>query len=381
MIKVLHLITSSVENKGVGGAETLLLSISRRIGKKYFNFVIAYSSKGPLINDFIESGAEVVQFDTYSQIDLLAIKKLVNLIKSKNIDIVHSHQLRFDFLGGIAAKITKTPFIFTRHQSLSDSSINRFKKAFFLNIDKLVTVKLADKIIAVSKFIASDLQCKEGTPEEKIVIIYSGLDLNAYDKDIKIGKIREEFSIDSKAPLIGTIGRINVEKAHHLFLRAAVEVLKVIPEARFFIVGDGPLREKQEKLSEELGLKSKVIFTGYRKDIPEIIADLDIFALSSLTESLGIVNLEAMAMGKPVISFDVGGVFELVIDKETGLLIPPRDTQALAKAIVNLINDKEKIKNMGSTGRKRVEENFTLDITVKKHQELYDSIVKNHQRR
>lgn len=376
MIKILHLITASEQRKGVGGAETLLLSMTERIDKERFNFVIAYSSGGPLTDDFKKARAEVESFDTYSQIDPFAVKKLISLIKIKNIDIVHSHQPRFDFLGGIAARITKTPFIFTRHLSISEFPVNKFKKVIFLNVDKLVTVKLADKIIAASKNIADDLIQKEKAPPQKVIVIYAGLDLRVYDKDIKIGKIREEFSIDSKAPLIGMIGRINLQKAHHLFLKAAVEVLKAVPNAKFLIVGDGPLRRQQEDLSRELGLTSKVIFTGYRKDIPEIITDLDISALSSLTEALAVVNLEAMAMRKPAVSFNVGGVSELVIDKETGLLITPGDTQAFANAIIELIKDREKAKRMGLAGRKRMEENFTLEIMIKRHQELYSSILK-----
>ena len=374
MIKVLHLMTASERNKGVGGAETLLLSIAEKIDKEDLEFIVAYTTGGVLTDDFKKAGAEVVRFDTASQIDLSAVYRLVKLIKNRNIDIVHSHQIRYDFLGSIAAGISNAPFIFTRHQSLSDYPINRLKKAIFLNVDRLITVKSADKIAAVSKFIAADLERNEWVPEEKITVIHSGLDLKRYGKDVKVGKVRKEFSIDPGIPLIGTVGRINIEKAHDLFLEAAVKVLKSVPDARFIIAGDGPLRVKQEKLSEELGLKSKVIFTGYRRDIPEIIADLDVFVLSSLTESLGIVNLEAMAMGKPVVSFDVGGVSELVVEKETGFLVPPRDTGALARAIIDLIQDKEKAKNMGFAGKKRVEENFTLDVTVKKYCELYRSI-------
>lgn len=381
MVNVLHLMTASEEKKGVGGAETLLLSIAEKIDKNNFNFIIAYTSGGILADEYKKAGAEVVRFDTAAQMDIIAINKLIKLIKARNVDIVHSHQMRYDFLGSIASRLSKTPFIFTRHQSISDYPINYFKKTIFLAIDSFVAVKLADRIAAVSKFIADDLKAKEGVPEGKASIIYSGLDLKRYGKDIKAGNIRKEFSIDPGAPLIGTVGRINIEKAHDLFLKAAVEVLKEAPEARFIIAGDGPLREKQEKLAEKLGIGTKVVFTGYRKDIPAVIADLDIFALSSVTESLGIVNLEAMAMGKPVVSFDVGGVSELVVDKETGLLVPPKDAKALAKAIVGLINNKEAARNMGLAGRKRVEENFTLDATVSKYMALYESVTKDRKGR
>ncbi|MFH1855697.1 MAG: glycosyltransferase [Candidatus Omnitrophota bacterium] len=376
MIKILHIITASEQNKGVGGAETLLLAMLKEINRDLFKFVIAYSSKGPLIKEFIEAGADVVPFDTYSQLDLMAIKKLIDLIRIKDVNLIHSHQPRFDFLACIAAKITKTPFIFTRHLSISESPINKVKKIIFLMVDKLVTVRLADKIISASKSIADDLIQKENASKEKSMVIYAGLDLKVYDKYIEIGKIRKEFSIDSEVPLVGMIGRINAQKAHQYLLQAATEVIRGIPNAKFLIVGDGPLRKKQEKLAEDLGINTHIIFTGQRKDIPEIMADMDIAALSSLTEALAVVNLEAMVMRKPVVSFDVGGVAELVVDNETGFLIISKDTRAFANAIINLIKDKDKAKKMGIAGRKRVEENFTLELMVKKHEELYSSILK-----
>lgn len=378
MIKILHIIPASEQNKGVGGAETLLLAMLKEINRDCFKFVIAYSSNGPLIKEFIEAGADVVPFDTYSQLDLMAIKKLIDLIRIKDINIIHSHQPRFDFLACLAAKITRTPFIFTRHLSISESPINKIKKIIFLMADKLVTVKLADKIISASKSIADDLIRKENASEEKSMVIYAGLDLKVYDKYIEIGKIREEFSIDSEVPLIGMIGRINAQKAHQYLLQVAVEVIRGVPDAKFLIVGDGPLRDKQEKLAEDLGISSHIIFTGQRKDIPEIMADMDISALSSLTEALAVVNLEAMVMRKPVVSFDVGGVSELVIDKETGFLIAPKDVKAFAAAIIDLIKNKEKAKRMGWAGRKRVEGNFTLEMMVRRHQELYSSILKSN---
>lgn len=377
MIKILHLITASEQGRGVGGAETLLLAMLKEIDRERFKFVIAYSSHGPLIKEFIEAGAEVESFDTCSQLDLCAVSRLKNLIKKKGIDIVHSHQPRFDFLGSLAAKITKTPFLFTRHLSINESPINEIKKMIFLTVDKFVTVKLADRIISASQSIADDLAKRENAPAEKLIVIYAGLNLKAYDKYIEIGRIRKEFSICPEIPLVGMIGRINAQKAHHYLLQAAVEVIKIIPDTKFLIVGDGPLRERQEKLAQELGLSPQVIFTGYRKDIPEIIADLDISALSSLTEALAVVNLEAMVMRKPVVCFDAGGVAELVVNNETGFLIAPKDTRAFANAIIDLIEDKGKAKKMGIAGRKRVEENFTLEIMVKRHQELYSSILKN----
>ena len=376
MINVLHLITATEQNKGVGGAETLLLAMLKNIDKARFHFTIAYATKGVLNKDFEKAGAEVIQFDTYIHLDVAAILKIKKIIRDKNIDILHSHQPRLDLFGAIACKLTGKPMIFTRHLAISESPISSFKKFAFMSFDKF-TLASAKKMVCASKSIADDLEVNEKADRRKIEIIYAGLDLLVYDREIKKGSIRREFSIPSDAPLIGMLGRINAQKSHQYFLMAASEVLKEEPHARFLIVGDGPLRAAQEKLAKSLGIEPSVIFTGFRTDIPQIMGDLDISALSSLTEALAIVKMEAMAMGKPVVSFDVGGVSELVINGKTGFLILPKDWKSFAQAIIGLIRDKQKALQMGMSGRKRVEEMFSLDIMVHKHEQLYSEIAQN----
>lgn len=376
MIEVLHLITATEQSRGVGGAETLLLAMLKNIDKTSFHFTIAYATKGILRKDFETAGAEVIPFDTYIHLDIAAILKIKKIIEDRKIDILHSHQPRLDLFGAIACKLTRKPMIFTRHLAISESPIGSFKKFVFVSFDK-ITLASAKKIVCASKSIADDLEVNEKADRRKIEVIYAGLDLRVYDREIKKGSFRREFSIPTDAPLIGMIGRINAQKSHQYFLMAASEVLKEEPHARFLIVGDGPLREAQEKLAKSLGIGSSVIFTGFRTDIPQIMGDLDISALSSLTEALAVVNMEAMAMGKPVISFDVGGVSELVINGETGFLISPKDWRSFARAIIELIRDKQKALQMGLSGRKRVEDVFSLDIMVRKHEKLYSEIAQN----
>lgn len=376
MIKVLHLMTATEENKGVGGAETLLLAMLKNIDKTRFHFTIAYATKGVLKKDFEAAGAEVIPFDSHMHLDIAAVLKLRKMIKDRKIDVLHSHQPRLDLFGAIACKLTGRPMVFTRHLAISESPIGSFKKHIFISFDK-ITLASAVKIVCASKSIADDLEAVEKADRRKIEVIYAGLDLRVYDTGIEKGSIRKEFSIPADAPLIGMIGRINAQKSHQYFIMAASEVLKEEPKSRFFIVGDGPLRQEQERLAKSLGVETNVIFTGFRTDIPQIIADLDISALSSLTEALAVVNIEAMAMEKPVVSFDVGGVSELVINGKTGFLIPPKDWKSFARAIIELIRDKQKALQMGLSGRRRAEEMFSLDIMVHKHEKLYSEIAQN----
>ncbi len=158
--------------------------------------------------------------------------------------------------------------------------------------------------------------------------------------------------------------------------------MKEIPETKFLIVGEDIDQNKKQEiklrnLAEKLRLTDNIIFTGPRNDIPEIMLSLDIFVLSSLKEHFGRVIIEAMACGKPVIATNAGGVPEIVKDDYTGILVPPRDSEALARAIIDLSKDKKKVELMGARGRKIAEELFSIKANVKKIEQIYESLLKN----
>ena len=175
------------------------------------------------------------------------------------------------------------------------------------------------------------------------------------------------------------VSRLANWKGHKYFLEAAALVKRIAPDAKFLITG-GPMyynkNYKREliKYAEGLGLNHNVIFSGIRKDIPEIMSTLDIFVLPSINEPFGRAILEAMACGKPVIATNGGGIPEIVKNDETGVLVPLKDADKLAQAIIVLLEDKERAKKMGLAGRKRVERYFSLEKMVEKIETLYDQL-------
>jgi glycosyltransferase involved in cell wall biosynthesis len=177
------------------------------------------------------------------------------------------------------------------------------------------------------------------------------------------------------SPLVGIVGGLIPWKGHCYFLEAAFLISRKFSEVKFLVVGEdfvgGRYRRQLEDLSFKLGLSDKVVFTGFRQDIPEILGSLEILVLTSLKEPFGRVLIEAMACAKPVVATNAGGVPEIVREGETGLLVPMRDPEALARSIKLLLNNKEKAKEMGEKGRRRVEENFTIEAHVKKVESLY----------
>jgi glycosyltransferase involved in cell wall biosynthesis len=199
--------------------------------------------------------------------------------------------------------------------------------------------------------------------------------------------VRAELGLGPGVPLIGVVGRIAHWKGHKLFLHAAARVRESLPETRFLIVGDavtsGDHRLKEElfQLVQVLGLEEAVIFTGVRSDVPEVMAALNILVLpSELPEPLGRVVLEAMATARPVVATRQGGPLEIVVDGETGYLVPPRDPQLMAEAILSLLQAPERARMMGRAGRTRCEQRFTVERTCRDIVHVYEAILQKRHR-
>jgi glycosyltransferase involved in cell wall biosynthesis len=182
---------------------------------------------------------------------------------------------------------------------------------------------------------------------------------------------KSKYNLNSGGPLIGTVGRISKEKGHKYFLEASKIVLKDFPDAKFLIVGEGEIRNELERFAEEIGIADSVLFTGYYKNLSEVLAAIDLFVIPSLTESLPLVVLEAMAAGKPVISTDVGGIPEVVIHGKTGLLVGPKRSEEMANSIVLLLKNSDVMFNLAKNGKQLVYDEFSEKGFVGKTENLY----------
>ena len=218
-----------------------------------------------------------------------------------------------------------------------------------------------------------------GKAKNKIRVVYNGTDIKKYECNHSGERIRKEFCIKPEEKLVGIIGRIAHWKGQKEFLYAARGISEKIPDTRFLIVGDGSGDRKYldevKELPQKIGLQEKVIFTGFRNDVNEILAAMDIVVhASTLPEPFGLTIIEAMACGKPIVATNGGGVPEIIIDGVTGVLVPMKDPAALEKGIIEMLTDPEKRKKLGSAGRKRVEEFFTVDTFVKNMSNQYQEL-------
>lgn len=375
--KVLHIITELV----VGGAQDNTLLMVEKHNKKRFKVMLASSSGGELEDRVKNSQAKVVFFKYLQREiniykDCLAFIEIFKHIKKNKYDIVHTHSSKAGILGRLAAKLAGVPIIIhTIHSFPFHDYMSSVRRRFYIFLEKLAAI-FTDKLITVSNLNKNKaIKCGIANPS-KFVTVYSGIDLHKFNVNIDIKGKKRELNIPLDIPIVGMIGRLSPQKAPQYFIKAAAQVAKIIPEAKFLLVGDGILRKELENLANELHASPSIIFMGTRSDVPEILSLLDVFALSSLWEGLGRALTEAMIMGIPVVATDVDGVPELVKNGETGLLVPPKNSSALAQAIITLLKDRKRAKEMGEAARKRVVPIFSAELMVKKIEDIYEEFIK-----
>jgi len=220
-----------------------------------------------------------------------------------------------------------------------------------------------------------------GVNPEKIVVNCCGINLRKYNPtSTNRGKIREEFNISEDTPLIGIIGQLTPWKGHREFLKAASIVIRKYPSAKFLIVGESIFEERNYKLELQelvntLALSAKVIFSGFREDVPDIMASLSILVNASCSEPFGLTIIEAMAIGKPVVATNAGGVREIINDGVDGILVPPKDPEKLAQAILRILDEPMRGKEMGEAGLKSVTERFSLERFTQETQRIYNQLL------
>ncbi len=358
----------------MGGAEVSLLNLIKGLNKKLFRPHFTCSKEGPFIDELreMEIYPDFVQFPSIKWPNPVkicnTIRNLIHIIEKKHINLIHSNQPRSNLFGAIAAKIKNVPIVW--HERCLESG--RFDS------DRIFSF-LPDRIICNSNAVRNRF-VKMGVINAKIRTIINGVDLTEFSPELNGNVIRSEFKIDEDEPIIGTVGRIDPEKGYEYFLESARIVSQDFKNVRFLVVGEAfnnpSLEESLYEMSVEKGIDKKTIFTGFRRDIPQILASMDVVVLPSEIDACSRVLFESMAMKKPVVATNVGGTPEIVQDGITGLLVKPRDSSSMAKCIMKLLNNKYLAEQYGNAGRKRVEEMFTVERNIEETEKVYFELLK-----
>lgn len=378
----------------MGGGEVALLNLASGIDARRFTPIVALFSDGPLAEKLRQRGVEThviplssdvvdTRKDTLGPRSLFRGKsvaavvrhavRLARFIRAHGIDLVHTNSLKADLVGGLAARLARRPVVWhVRDRIEPDYLPGTVVRAF-----RLLCRAVPDYIIANSVATLQTLHLPPGSPS---AVIASGIDAGtirgAIDRSTD-GAARSDGHFT-----IGLVGRISRWKGQHVFLRAAARVRERFPHARFQIVGAALFDEAEyerdlHELADSLGLAPHVEFTGFRSDARELIERMDLLVHASITgEPLGQVLIEGMAAGKPVVATRGGGVPEIVLDGETGLLVPMGDDEAMAGAICRLLADPEECRRMGAAGQARVAHHFTLERTTALVHAVYEQLLR-----
>ncbi len=311
-------------------------------------------------------------------LDFFALFKLYRLFQKGKYDIVHTHTAKAGALGRLSAWAAKVPIVI--HSPHGHDFYGYFgplrSKAIVL-LERFLS-RFSDKIVALTELDKQDHVGFGVAKEEKLEVIYSGVDLERFIRvEIDVNRKKEELGIPSGSPIVGMVARLEPIKGPIYFIEAARKILDRKKEVRFLVVGDGSLRRHLEKKARQLKIFYKVIFCGFRSDIPEILELMDVVVLPSLNEGMGRSLVEAQASGKPVVATKVGGIPEVVKDRETGFLVSPKDSSALAGAILNLLEDRALAKRMGGLAREWARSKFDLKLTIGKFLSLYENLIKS----
>jgi glycosyltransferase involved in cell wall biosynthesis len=289
--------------------------------------------------------------------DLVSLARMVQLIRKLEPDIVHTHMAKAGTVGRLAARVCGVPLVVhTYHGHVFHSYFSPLKTGVFITIERVLGLA-TNRIVVVGEGQRDEIAGYGVAPLKKLVPIRLGLELGQFtqaDRGRSRGQLRRELGIGSDIPLVGIVARLVPVKAHEMFFRAAVRVRAAMPQAQFLVLGDGERRAELEALVGELGLHGSVRFLGWRRDMVNVYADLDVVALTSRNEGSPVALIEALASARPVVATAVGGVPEVVVDGVTGLTVPASDSDAFADAVIRLLNDQELAARLGAAGRQHV---------------------------
>jgi glycosyltransferase involved in cell wall biosynthesis len=369
-VRVLQLITSLDR----GGAENHLLALLTHADRDRFAIETAVLvGEGELVATYRDAGIPVHLLDARARLDPGALGRLVSLLRAGHFDILHSHLFRADIYAALAvARLgeQRPLLVSTRHND------DRFFLNPFVGLVHYAVSEQQDLIIAISDHIARFTVSRGVRHPERVRRVYHGIEpplTRALEREGR--RIRRDLGIRPDAFVVGNVGRLAPQKGQRHLVAAMPALLERVPGAHAVIAGGGDLEGYLRDLADELQVAGRVHVLGPRSDIPALMHAIDVFAMPSIWEGFGLVLLEAMAAARPVVASRVATIPEVVVDEETGLLVPVGDPRALAEALARLAEQPELARQYGAAGQNRLRRRFSIEKMVGDTELLYRELI------
>jgi glycosyltransferase involved in cell wall biosynthesis len=367
-----------IPRMSIGGAQRHLLEVFRLIDRRRFTPLLCClatdrGDTGDLLGEVRALDVPVLDARVRDTANALArphtlaqVARIAGETRRRGVGIVHSYLHHANWFGTLAARMARTPAI------VSKRSMDLYPRARDRWACRIMN-GLADRVTAVAESVRDHVHRIEGCPLDKIVVIPNGVDA-ARIAPLDPAAAPPLDGVEG-GRVVGTIARLVWKRGYEQLVDAAALIARQEPGARVVIIGDGPLRPALEAQATSLGLNGALRFLGAVPTASRLLPRFDVFVLSSQLEGMSNGLLEAMAAGRPVVATRVGGNPEVVVDGESGLLVPPRDSAALADAVLRLLRDPALARRLGEAARRRVETEFTLERMVSRMEGLYDDLL------
>lgn len=359
---ILFLSTSS----GPGGAERVISSLAASLDPKRYRAILCLFRPGWIQDRSEARGVRTQVIPTKGMADWRWAHQFRQLLQEERVDLIHAHEFDANVQGTFVAALMGIPLVATVHG----------KNYFHEKLRRRLAYRWVSRyatMVAVSENLKSFIVDRVGIAPNRIKVLYNGVDAVPQVRHADVTVCKQELGMAEQDQVVGVVGNLYPVKGHQYLIDAIPTVLQACPSTSFVFAGRGQLESALKERVRRLGLEPRVHFLGLRQDIPRILAMLNVFVLPSLSEGLSMAILEAMSAGKPVVATDVGGNPELVHDGETGFLVPPHNSQALASKLITVLTDNTLAAQFSARGKLRADGAFSLATMVQRYEALYET--------
>jgi glycosyltransferase involved in cell wall biosynthesis len=365
-----------IDGMEFGGGERVFTQIINGLPLDKYELFLASGPQESFYQAIAKTPVQRYPIDFSHRFNAAIMFRLTKIIKEQKINIVHGQGARAEFFARLASGLScRSKYVSTIAMPVEGYDVGPRKRFLYRALDSF-TEKFVDYFLVVSAVLEQTMIQGHGIRRKKVVRIYNGIETDHYkphDQEAGRLKVRQEYSINDNEILIGSLGRLVWQKGFEFFLQSIPLLIEDIPGARFMLVGEGPLRHELEGQARSLGIHDRILFTGHRNDIKDMMAAMDIIVIPSLLEGFPMITLEAMAMEKPIVTTAIDGITEQISDGREGLLTAAKNPLALTQAVKRLVDNPSYARSLGINARVKVVQDFSVRKMIAETIKVYET--------